>query len=106
MARQIADFKRVFATVDLKAANHVNLTAYDVLTIASMVERETAVASERPLVAAVIYNRLRAGMPLQIIGKRLNEVGASQRINSVGHAGLIADNLLGTQGDARGLFSG
>jgi uncharacterized YceG family protein len=31
-----------------------------------MVERETAVASERKLVAAVIYNRLRLGMPLGI----------------------------------------
>jgi UPF0755 protein len=39
---------------------------YDVLTVASMVERETAVAAERPLVAAVIWNRLGKGMPLGI----------------------------------------
>jgi UPF0755 protein len=37
-----------------------------VLTVASMVEREAAVAGERPLVAAVIYNRLAQGMPLGI----------------------------------------
>ena len=40
--------------------------AYDVLTIASMVEREAQVARERPLIASVIYNRLREGIPLGI----------------------------------------
>jgi UPF0755 protein len=39
---------------------------YQVLTVASMVEREAAVPAERPLVAAVIYNRLAQGMPLAI----------------------------------------
>ena len=41
-------------------------TPYDVLKVASMVEREAAVPAERPLVAAVIYNRLAQGMPLGI----------------------------------------
>ena len=36
------------------------------LIIASMVEKETLAPEERPLVAAVIYNRLKAGMPLGI----------------------------------------
>src|SRR3954467_12008979 len=50
----------------MRAARHVNLTPYDVLIIASLVERETAIPSERRLIASVIYNRLHAGMPLQI----------------------------------------
>jgi len=43
-----------------------SVTPYDVLIIASMVEKETLAPSERPLVAAVIYNRLHARMPLGI----------------------------------------
>jgi UPF0755 protein len=63
---QLVAFKAQFATVDLAAAKHLNLSAYDVITIASMVEREAQLPRERPLVAAVIYNRLKAGMQLGI----------------------------------------
>jgi UPF0755 protein len=66
VADQIAFFEQNWAKVDLADARKKNLTPYDVLIIASMVEKETIVASERPLVAAVIYNRLKAGMPLGI----------------------------------------
>ena len=66
IANQIAAFERTWRTVNLRYARGRNLNAYDVLTIASMVERETAVASERKLVAAVIYNRLKQRMPLGI----------------------------------------
>jgi uncharacterized YceG family protein len=47
-------------------ARSKNLTRYDVLTIASMIEREVVVPSERRLVAAVIYNRLHLHMPIGI----------------------------------------
>lgn len=66
VTQQLTAFKREFPKVDLRFAKSRNLTAYDVLTIASMIEREVQVASERRLVASVIYNRLKAGMPLQI----------------------------------------
>lgn len=36
----------------------------DVMTLASIVEKETGNASERPVIASVFYNRLRIGMPL------------------------------------------
>ncbi|MCO5316374.1 MAG: endolytic transglycosylase MltG [Solirubrobacterales bacterium] len=63
---QLKAFSDNFATVDMKYARKKNLTAYDVLTIASMIEREVAVPKERRMVAAVIYNRLKMGEPLFI----------------------------------------
>ena len=64
--KQLAAFRSALAGVDLSRARKAHLTPYDVTIIASMVEREVEVPSERPLVAAVIWNRLRAGMLLQI----------------------------------------
>jgi peptidoglycan lytic transglycosylase G len=65
-ADQLQTFCEHWRTIDLTYARSKNLTPYDVLTIASMVEKETLAPSERPLVAAVIYNRLHARMPLGI----------------------------------------
>ncbi len=64
--RQLAAFVENFAKVDLARSKRKNLTAYDVLIIASMVEREAQLAKERPIIAAVIYNRLSDGTPLGI----------------------------------------
>jgi UPF0755 protein len=66
VANQIAAFETRWRTIDLRGARSRGRTAYDVLTIASMIERETAVPAERRLVSAVIYNRLREDMPLGI----------------------------------------
>jgi len=41
-------------------------TAYDIIKIASLIESEAKVPQDRPLIASVIYNRLRQNMPLQI----------------------------------------
>ncbi|HZT17460.1 MAG TPA: endolytic transglycosylase MltG [Gaiellaceae bacterium] len=64
--KQLQAFCTSWRSVDLRYARSKNLTSYDVLTIASMIQGEAVVASERPLIAAVIYNRLRLGMPLGI----------------------------------------
>jgi UPF0755 protein len=63
---QLRDFKRRIKGVKMGYAKSKNLTVYDVLTIASMIEREVAAPSQRKLVASVIYNRLHEGMPLGI----------------------------------------
>ncbi len=63
---QLKDFKKRIKGVNMKYAKSKNLTVYDVLTIASMVEREAGVAKQRGDVASVIYNRLHEGMPLGI----------------------------------------
>jgi len=64
--QQLREFQRNIKRVDMKYAQSKNLTPYDVLIIASMIDREVQVASERKLVAEVIYNRLEAGEPLGI----------------------------------------
>jgi uncharacterized YceG family protein len=66
VARQLEAFEREFATVSLRYARSKNLNAYDVLTIASMVEREAQLPRERRLVASVIYNRMSERMHLGI----------------------------------------
>jgi UPF0755 protein len=48
------------------AAERLNLTEHELVTVASLIERESANAGERPVIASVIYNRIRKDMPLQI----------------------------------------
>jgi peptidoglycan lytic transglycosylase G len=66
VAKQLAAFKQNFGKVGMAYARRKNLTRYDVLIIASLVEREAQLDRERPLIASVIYNRLRDGTPLGI----------------------------------------
>jgi UPF0755 protein len=64
--KQLDAFEDNFKGIDMRYAKRKNLTRYDVLIIASMIEREVQIDRERPLVAAVIYNRLAMGEPLGI----------------------------------------
>jgi UPF0755 protein len=64
--RQLQAFERELSRVDLRFAKSKNLNVYDVLTIASMIDREAQLPRERRLVASVIYNRLSQGIPLGI----------------------------------------
>jgi uncharacterized YceG family protein len=66
ISQQLEDFRTNFDTLDLAKARAAKLTPYDVVIIASMIEREAQVPSDRPLVAAVIYNRLKQKVPLGI----------------------------------------
>ena len=63
---QLKTFRQQFSKVNLSYAKSKHLTPFDVLTIASLVQAEAETARDRPLIASVIYNRLRLGMPLQI----------------------------------------
>ena len=64
--QQLGVFRQKFEDVDMGYARSKNLSPYEVLTIASLVEREAQVPRERPLIASVIYNRLKQGIPLGI----------------------------------------
>jgi UPF0755 protein len=64
--KQLGAFMLDWGKVELGYARSKNLTPYDVLIIASMIEKEVVVPKERALVAAVIYNRLHERMSLGI----------------------------------------
>jgi UPF0755 protein len=66
VAKQLQAFKQNIAKVGMRYARKKNLTVFDVVTIASMVEREASLPRERPLIASVIYNRLHDHMQLGI----------------------------------------
>lgn len=68
IARQLDAFALRIMPLYLKAqADGVDLPGlYEVLTMASIVEREAVVAEERPAIAGVLYNRLASGMLLEI----------------------------------------
>ena len=48
------------------AARRLHLSVPQIVTVASMIELEAKAEVDRPLIASVIYNRLRIGMPLEI----------------------------------------
>ena len=57
-------FKKVYGSLGgLK--NRVNLTDNEIITLASMIEKETGAPAERQLVSAVFHNRLKLGMRLE-----------------------------------------
>ncbi len=57
-----SEFRRQWKTL---AAGDASADAHRAITMASMVEKESALPAERPMVASVYFNRLRDGMPLQ-----------------------------------------
>ena len=66
VSKQLDAFQDNMRGIDMSYAKRRNLSRYDVLKIASMIEREVQIDRERPLVAAVIYNRLAMGETLGI----------------------------------------
>ena len=63
---QLIAFRENFGAQEFARARALHVTPYDLLIVASMVEREAQVPGDRAKIAAVIYNRLREGMPLGI----------------------------------------
>jgi len=57
----------------------MNFDAYEIITIASMIEREAMIDREKPIIASVIYNRLEKNMPLQIDATILYALGRHKR---------------------------
>ncbi len=63
---QLVAFQENFGVSTIARARALHVTPYQLLIVASMVEREAQIPGDRPKIAAVIYKRLAAGMPLGI----------------------------------------
>ncbi|MGC9221284.1 MAG: endolytic transglycosylase MltG [Solirubrobacteraceae bacterium] len=96
---QLTTFKHRFAGVNLSYAKSRNLTAYDVLTIASLIAQESMLPADGPKVASVIYNRLRDGMDLGLDSTvayatgnyatlTVRDLNSSSPWNTMNHPGL------------------
>lgn len=95
----LAQYGKETAALDYSYATSKHLTPHEVLTIASIIEREAALDRDRPKVASVIYNRLGIGMRLQLDstvqyalhGKAkltLSDLTNSSPYNTYAHTGL------------------
>ena len=62
----VKQFRRVWKPEWTQQAKVIGRTPHEIITMASLIETETAVAEERPIVASVIYNRLSKRIPLGI----------------------------------------
>jgi len=62
----VEQFKKVWKPDWTNAAKAIGRTPHEIVTIASLIETESGVESERPTVASVIYNRLSKSIPLGI----------------------------------------
>ena len=63
---QVEQFRKIWKPEWTTQAKAKGMTPHQVITLASLIETETGVPAERPIVASVIYNRLKKGIPLGV----------------------------------------
>ncbi|MCC6545182.1 MAG: endolytic transglycosylase MltG [Nitrospirae bacterium] len=63
--KMVMRFKKLFTPDMERRAAELKMSVKDVVTLASVIEKESGSESERPLISAVFHNRLRLKMPLQ-----------------------------------------
>lgn len=61
----VEQFRKVSQPVLAQRPSSIRLTSHEILTLASIIEKETGIHEERALVSAVFHNRLKQQMPLQ-----------------------------------------
>ncbi|CAN5256378.1 endolytic transglycosylase MltG [soil metagenome] len=66
IGRMLEQFETVAADLPWDAAEGLGLSPYEVVIVASLIEREARFQEDRPKISAVIHNRLREGMRLEI----------------------------------------
>lgn len=60
----VKQFRQVFSPAFVQRANQLKMSVRDVVTLASLIEREAKLDEERPLISSVYHNRLQKGMKL------------------------------------------
>ncbi|MDQ1265764.1 MAG: hypothetical protein QG635_916, partial [Bacteroidota bacterium] len=78
--RLLGAFERTWESKFAERAKELGLDRNYVLTMASIIEAETPIAKERPVVAGVYYNRLRLGMKLEADPTVQYAIGAKRKI--------------------------
>ncbi len=89
ISTMLQETNRVFSPARMNRIKHMRMSVARILTVASMIEREAELNKERPIIASVIYNRLKIGMKLQIdatveyaLGGVLNLTDADLLVNN------------------------
>ncbi|MBE6037059.1 MAG: endolytic transglycosylase MltG [Clostridiales bacterium] len=78
--KMLSQFDKMFTREMANAAKNKGYDINEIVTIASLIEREASVDKDRPLVASVIYNRLEKGMKLQIDATVLYALGVTKPV--------------------------
>ena len=63
--QMVKEFNRVFTLKWRKRAKALGFSVHDIVTLASIIEKETGNADERPVVSSVFHNRLKRNIPLE-----------------------------------------
>lgn len=76
----LSQFGREVGELDVSVPTARGLNSHQIVTMASMIEREARVPAERPVIASVIYNRLARGMLLEIDATVLYVLGNKTKL--------------------------
>jgi len=63
--QMVKEFNRVFTLKWRKRAKALGFSVHDIVTLASIIEKETGNAGERPIISSVFHNRLKKNIPLE-----------------------------------------
>ena len=61
----VSQFRKTMTPQWIQRAKELEMTPHEVLTLASIIEKETGLESERPVISAVFHNRIKRNIPLQ-----------------------------------------